>query len=280
MHHKSISPLKAVRVGYFLINIFSLLIFFASFIVLFILTHRDIFPFWVFMPGGFLVATLVAWLYWSITITYWRIWAYTRVDDPVELTQLAIDAQLIHRQGSIFNKTEIRTALQKAKILELEKRKAIIRQEEFKDDLNIPKSTILKYSNFEHYEYLFWGVLVTISSVYLTVTTLNGFIGFILISLGLLVIIYAIYKMRKIFPNLTIDHEGITLRELTHKWQDISDENAEYHGFGKSRIAYLSFLSSGVPIAVRLNEYDLSAAEMRKLLVTYRGRFKALNDTK
>ncbi len=48
-----------------------------------------------------------AWLWWSVTIPKWKLWAYSRVDDLWALKIAAIRAGLIWPDGNIFAKTEI-----------------------------------------------------------------------------------------------------------------------------------------------------------------------------
>ena len=70
------------------------------------------------MISGLFLMIVFPWLWWSYKITKWRIWAFenTRKRDWEELIREAVNAQLIWRAGSIFEKTEIRTASQQAKI--------------------------------------------------------------------------------------------------------------------------------------------------------------------
>ena len=64
----------------------------------------------------------LGWLYWSFIITKWRIWAFERVENIEELKRQAIEGNLIWKDGSIFEKTEIRTAKQKEILKQLNKR--------------------------------------------------------------------------------------------------------------------------------------------------------------
>ncbi len=48
-----------------------------------------------------------AWLWWSIAIPKWKLWAYARVDDLAELKDAAIEANLIWPDGHVFEWTEL-----------------------------------------------------------------------------------------------------------------------------------------------------------------------------
>jgi hypothetical protein len=52
---------------------------------------------------------LLAWLWWSFTVPKWRLWAYARVLDIVELKRSAVKAGLTWPDGSIFERTEIKS---------------------------------------------------------------------------------------------------------------------------------------------------------------------------
>lgn len=85
------------------------------------LSEIELVPPYVMVCGIFL-GPLVAWVYWSFAITRWRIWAFSNVDDVHLLKERAIAGQLIWPDGSIFEKTERRTARERKLIAELEKR--------------------------------------------------------------------------------------------------------------------------------------------------------------
>ncbi|HXI47981.1 MAG TPA: hypothetical protein VNH39_05270, partial [Steroidobacteraceae bacterium] len=63
----------------------------------------------------FVVCFSGAWLWWSIHVPKWRLWAYERVDNIPELKRRAIAAGLIWPDGSIFSRTEIKSAAHAAR---------------------------------------------------------------------------------------------------------------------------------------------------------------------
>lgn len=70
------------------------------------------------LPISFILSYIMAWTWWSFTIVYWRIWAFenTSKKDWSDLKYRAIEGKLIWPDGSWFEKTEIRSKAQKAKI--------------------------------------------------------------------------------------------------------------------------------------------------------------------
>lgn len=71
-------------------------------------------------------AIVVPWIYWSFKITRWRIWAFENVDDVHSLKKRAIKAKLIWPDGSVFEKTEIRTKTDKARLKAIQEKLEIL----------------------------------------------------------------------------------------------------------------------------------------------------------
>ena len=57
----------------------------------------------------FVVGWLLAWVWWSFTVPKWRLWAYERVIEIIELKRSAIGAGLTWPDGHIFERTEIKS---------------------------------------------------------------------------------------------------------------------------------------------------------------------------
>ena len=69
---------------------------------------------------AFPVCFISAWLWWSVSIPKWRLWAYERVDDIAELKRRAVEARLIWPDGSIFSRTEIKSQAHAARERQIE----------------------------------------------------------------------------------------------------------------------------------------------------------------
>ena len=67
---------------------------------------------------GLILGFCLGWLWWSYKIVKWRIWAFenTNKEDWITLKYEAIEQQLIWEDGNIFEKTEIRSRVEQAKI--------------------------------------------------------------------------------------------------------------------------------------------------------------------
>ena len=58
----------------------------------------------------FLLPVAVGWLWWSMALPRWRVWALERVDDPGALLIQAIERKLMWPPGHFFERTEIRSS--------------------------------------------------------------------------------------------------------------------------------------------------------------------------
>jgi hypothetical protein len=95
-------------------------------------THNNL-PGWLNLTLAllFLLSPIIlAWLWWSWTITDWRIWALQHADSWPDVELLAIADLLIWPRGSIFEKTEIKWAEKR----KLEQALIAKRDEEYEED--------------------------------------------------------------------------------------------------------------------------------------------------
>lgn len=74
----------------------------------------------LWMLAAFIFGFILAWLWWSLSVPRWRVWAYERVGDIAELKDAAVSAGLTWPDGHPFERTEIKSAeiLEKEKYLE------------------------------------------------------------------------------------------------------------------------------------------------------------------
>lgn len=174
---------------------------------------------------GLIAGFVLAWLWWSYKIVKWRIWAFenTKKTDWNRLKQKAVIQKLIWNDGSIFEKTEIRTKedIRKIKKINLEieqiensKTEEIFSLSKVKDDPKVPSKIEYGYKRTE-----------TISSVFLPIILIG--ISLYLISveeilMGILSIGIAIYhtdlnKTQDIWKKeiqLSISDEGIDIKKF------------------------------------------------------------------
>jgi hypothetical protein len=71
--------------------------------------------------AGFPIGFVLAWLWWSLSVPRWRLWAYERVDSIVALKRSAVSAGLTWPDGSFFARTEIKSGAHAARERALER---------------------------------------------------------------------------------------------------------------------------------------------------------------
>jgi hypothetical protein len=69
---------------------------------------------------AFPIGFITAWLWWSITVPKWRLWAMQNVDDLSQLQRQAVAVGLVWPRGHFFEKTEIKSVEHKRQELGIE----------------------------------------------------------------------------------------------------------------------------------------------------------------
>lgn len=166
---------------------------------------------------GLISGFVLGWLYWSLAIPRWRIWAFnnTELKNWTELKIRAINERLIWPDGSIFNKTEIRTKSQKNIIAQIEKQIPNEIEEilisDVQDDKDIPSKTDYYYAKSE----LFLNpiLLIVFISIGIYLISVDRYIiG--LMGIGLAFYTFKLSLFNDLFKRekqMTISDEGITL---------------------------------------------------------------------
>jgi hypothetical protein len=57
----------------------------------------------------FVAGFVLAWLWWSLSVARWRVWAYERVDDIHALKEQAVAVGLTWPDGHVFERTEFKS---------------------------------------------------------------------------------------------------------------------------------------------------------------------------
>ena len=108
MQSSTIPIHKAIRRGLLIVNAPILPIMFVPLLLpLFVSDTQDLPAF--FIPLAFIGGFVCAWLWWSIMLPRWRLWALQHVDDGYALHLQAIRAGLEWPHGYIFERTEIKS---------------------------------------------------------------------------------------------------------------------------------------------------------------------------
>jgi len=217
--------------------------------------------------GGF----VFGWLYWSLAITKWRLWAFENVRNVHELKQRAIKEKLIWPDDSFFRRTEIQTADQRQRLINLENK--FSRPDIFNDDYSISLETIVYYSKIKGLLQSIFMVLVFAGGLYLITQEHNYIIGAIVSVVGAIFTYtgFAHYKNRD--PQIIISNRGVQTASVQfYSWQQVWGEDVITRKHGKSSTTYFIYQYPGGNAELDINEFDINKRELEKLLRIYRGR--------
>lgn len=242
----------------------------------FYLGIQKILPFWV-IPSGFGIAFVLAWLYWSVMITKWRLWAFENVRNVHELKKRAVQEQLIWAGDSFFEKTEIRSSTDKEKIKSFKNK--FDTKDLFIDDITIPDETIIYYSKWGNFVEMAMMIGCLALGIYLIVKTDSYILGSI-ISLAGAYFGYREYKeATNTEPQIIVSDKGIkTISTAFYKWKDIENEEAISEGSGKYTRYYLTYDHSAGSEHIQIDDFDTDQKSLNKLLILYRGRSEKKNN--
>ena len=178
---------------------------------------------------GLLMGVFAGWLYWSLAIPKWRIWAFRSVEkgEWIKLKTRAISEGLIWPDNSFLNKTEIRTSSQKQEIKDIEdefpNEEYEISLDEIQDDESIPSKT----------EYYFARSELILNPILLVACIGGGIYLYInnSVVIAAIAVIVGIYNFRlELFKNLfnrkkqmTISNEGIEMNLKGFEFVNWSD---------------------------------------------------------
>ncbi len=255
--------LKSVPIGLFLLCLLATIL----------LVSLKVLPVWS-MAVGLPAGMVVAWLWWSVAVTRWRIWSFTHVRNINELMDLAVNDKLIWAESSWFGRTEIRTRAQREMLQQLAFRMEV--DDEVRDDPAIPDRTCIPYSTVYHVVLLIMGLpLLGFGTYMVRGTDAPPWSAFLVIAVGAWLTFDAARKLRDRSPRITISREGITLaRKGAFAWGDLWDEQVITIGSGKSSRTVLKFhdASSGVQ-EVDIDDLKTSKTGLRHALKIHRYRW-------
>ena len=261
---------EAIAKGHRMVNYPVFIIMFGALGLSFYLAIQKILPFWIILAGLGLAFGL-AWLWWSIMITKWRLWAFNNVRNVHELKKRAVQEKLIWADNSIFEKTEIRNSTDKEKWSSLQHK---FRQEDlFQDDLAIPNEAIIYYSKRKN----FFEMVIMLGCLGVGIYLLLKMDSYILGSILSIVGAYFGFKEFKEAtnnePQIILNDKGIkTISTDFYDWSEIQNEEVISEGSGKHTHYYLTYNNPGGTEHLQIDDYDTDQRTLNKLLILYRER--------
>ncbi|TRX30150.1 hypothetical protein FNW52_20410 [Flavobacterium sp. ZT3R18] len=270
---ENISVDEAIKKGHRMVNYPSMLIMFAVLGITIYCGIQNYLPKWT-IPVGIILSFILSWLYWSFAITKWRIWSFENVRNVHELKKRAIQEKLIWKDGSLFEKTEIRKESEIEKLNSLqEKFKQTDLIEIFKDDLSIPKETIIYFAKMKNYIEMGIMLIGVFGGIFLFTKSENQYWG-----IGLIIVCgYLAYlefrEATNTEPQIIINQKGIkTISTKFYNWESIENEEVIMENSGKYSHFYLTYDFPNGTEKIMIDDYGTEHYDLQKLLKTYRGR--------
>jgi hypothetical protein len=175
--------------------------------------------------GGFILSFVLSWLWWSINITKWRLWAFDNVRNVHELKKRASREQLIWKDGNFFEKTEIRSAADKDKWAALQDKFNI--PDVFIDDYTVPAETRVYYSKVMIVLGIAFGfACMGVSIYFFKQPDKTVYLGVVICIIGLVFAYQSVKKLSDKSAQITLNDKGIeTSASGYHNWDTVQDED-------------------------------------------------------
>lgn len=224
--------------------------------------------------GGILGGFACAWIWWSFAVTRWRIWAFSNVRNIHELRRKAVNEKIIHPQGSWFEKTEVKTQLQKQILRELERR--FKENDIYYDDPAIPDLATICYSKWKAWWEITIGVALIIFGAYILTGSNNDksiYPALFIFAIAIWICISGIRKLRNRKPVLLINDIGIKIKEahiLT--WGHIDYYDIDY----QSKVLYLNIYHDRGTEKIEIDSLAISRRRLQYLLDIYYKRHSGI----
>lgn len=230
---------KAVKVGQIFINVPVITIMFGFPILIWILigSTTGLMIKTIAVLTSFVVGIGLGWLWWSVFITKWRLWAFSYVNknDWIKLKKKAVEKSLTWEDGHKFERTEFRNKIQKQNLSAIAKEIVNLERLEYnRFHLTVPNEISYKCTE----------KAITLDLIGYSVLILLGIITIFtkFWLLGILLILMYGYKLFTVLNSVYFNFKGDALiindkevnfkiHEILYNWESIEflniDENAK-----------------------------------------------------
>jgi len=226
----------------------------------------------VFVVGGI----LLAWLAWSYLVVEWKIWAFENVRNVHDLKRKAIQRNLIWKDESWFNKTEIINYEQKQKLKLLERK--FLEKDIYHDDINVSKETLIYYSKVSITFGIAFGIVFLAASVYFFTENSKEYYYLFFLGLSIYFFYISIAKLINNQPQIIINSKGIQFyKSNLMEWKFIDNEYVDLRRSGEDVNYYLAFKYRNKHQEYQIDELATNPEKLEQLMRVYRVRFEKSN---
>ena len=267
--NNTVTVSEAIKKGHRMVTYPVMAIMFGIIGVCIYLSMSETISVWI-IPVGIGVAFIFAWLYWSIMITKWRVWAFDNVNNVHELKKRAIREKLIWGDNNLFEKTEIRSSAEQEHLDALQSK--FKKADVFEDDAAVPAETIIYYAKGKNLLQMISGLLVVAGGIYGLVTSESYWISIGLIMGGVILVFTELRQATNRKPQIIINNKGMqTISTPFYKWSEISNEEVTEELRNPVRF-YLTYDHPSGKEELQINNYATNRNQLENLIHIYRGR--------
>jgi len=272
---EEVSVDKAIKKGHLMVSVPVFITIVGCPGIAIYLSEQNLIPDWLSLIS-FVIGFVLAWLVWSFMITKWRIWAFENVTNVHELKKRAVEAKLIWEDGSIFERTEIRSRKDSTKLEKLEKK--FDKEDVYREDHSIPPKIEIYYSKRNNYLGIGVSILLIVFGVYLLFNmNRENYLwwGTISCAFGLFNLFKELKKARNNKkPLIIIDNKGIQTKNVDFKeWSVITKEEIVHEDSGKYGKTYLIYFYDEDQFEkLEISELNVRSKALETMLRTYRIR--------
>jgi len=255
---------KALYKGHKMVTYPVMLIMFGVIGLTFLFGFQKHPPVWIW-PVGLSSSLILSWLFWSVSVPKWKVWAFDNVRNVHELEKRAIQEKLIWNSNSIFNETEIWKKEDKQK-WELLQGKFLKKDEiVFESDLKVPPETIICYSKSKNFIEMIVMLGCMSLGVYLIIQDNSYIVGIIFSLIGGYFAFKEYREATNKSPQITLNDKGIeTINTKFYNWNEIFNENVEILGSGKHIHYYLIYEYPGGVENLLVDDFDVDYKRVEK----------------
>lgn len=268
----NITVSKAISKGHLFVTAPVFIVMFGTIGAALYLGVEKLLPFWI-VPASFLIGPILGYLYWSYSITKWRLWAFENVRNVHELNRRSISQNLIYKEGSFFEKTEFRSADDKMKWKLLKNK--FNKEDHFIDDSSIPSETTIYYSKGKNFLEMLVGVALLGFGIYKLIFESNYIFGLIALVYGGYIAFKEFKQATNSEPQIILNNNGVkTVNTEFYSWDEISRAEVVKEGYGKyTRYSFTYSHPEGREL-IDINDFNTSFNKLDKLIFTYGSRYK------
>jgi hypothetical protein len=263
---------KAISKGHKMVTYPGMLVMFGMMGLTFLFGFQKNSPVWIW-PVGLLSSIILSWLFWSVRITKWKVWAFDNVRNVHELKKRAIQERLIWDDYSFFNNTEIWNSNDKQKWDLLQDK--FLKKDEiiYENDLTLPTEKIIYYSKEKNLVEMIVMLGCLALGLYLILQSNSYVFGTILSLIGGYFAFKEFREATNGTPQIIISDKGIeTINTRFYSWNDVDNEDVDIVSSGEHTHYYLTYEHPDGSENLLIDNYDIGYKELRRLLIVYRGR--------